>query len=85
MSRGLFHEASTARKARVMKVVKKKACKKNVSKGDLSKGFYAVASFKCPDAKKPLTNHGICDGKKIIPYALRLPKTAPLDLVCVWD
>ena len=34
---------------------------------------------------KPLPTHGIADGKKIIQYALRLPKTAPLDLVCVWS
>lgn len=71
------------KKACVMKARKKKVIK-NRLKGDRSKGFFARASFQCPDAKKPLPLHGICDGAKIIEYALRLPKTAPLDLVCVW-
>ena len=76
----LFHDACA--KARVMKVVKKKACK---VKGDCTKGFFSKTVFGIPAAKKPLPTHGIADGKKIIQYALRLPKTAPLDLVCVWS
>ena len=65
---------------------KKKVChKKHLKlKGNSSEGFFAFASFQCPNAKKPLPIHGISDGKKIVPYSLRLPKTAPLALVCVW-
>lgn len=92
LSSSLFQAASAAPKARVMKAGKKacvmKARKKKVVKdklkGDLSKGFFARALFQCPDGKKPLPTHGICNGKKIIQYALRLPKVEPLDLLCVW-
>ena len=71
------------------KPMKVKTCRKTGLKrkvrGDLSKGFFTTSRFQFASPKKPLPPCGLSNGLKILPFGLRLPKTKPLELVCVGD